>query len=300
MIALILLPGFGCSSTPDFSSDKDAAVLNTIRPFGDSITYGVGFSPLAEGLLLIGDTPGGGYRGWMTWMYFARWGVPPFSTTGLMAGASNRQQWWPNMFINTAVHDGYPGWRNDQLIAIASLKPGRPATKTLVHAGTNDFLQGADAGTAQSRLKALLKMLRSKNGGTTLYVAQIIPVNANKYKPLLPTSPTAATINANINTYNKAIPGILGSYGKAVPVDMHNILTEDDDYISDGIHPSCRGYLKMACTWVGAITGKGLPANCNPLNPAFKEAVANVCKNEPKETRISPRDILKAISGQKK
>lgn len=285
-LILALATGLRCSSTDIVALDRDAATLNVVRPFGDSITFGVGFSPLAQGLIPMANSAGGGYRGWLTYMFFAGSGFA-FSTTGLLTAGSNYQQ----ATSNTYWHDGYPGWRNDQLTAIAGLNTAAPATITLVHAGTNDFLQNAKADEAAQRLTVLLTTLRAKNPQSRLYVAQIILLNS-KYGngPPGSTAGNYQQINSRIADYNQNyVPRIAASVTPpAVVAPVVQALTTDADYIGDGIHPSCQGYLKMACAWFGPATGKPLPSTCSGLG--FTQAVATVCPStEPAPVEFLPR-----------
>ncbi|TGL60476.1 GDSL-type esterase/lipase family protein [Leptospira sarikeiensis] len=255
-----------------------------IRPFGDSITYGVGFTidggcPIYEILQYICMPPGlkgGGYRGWMTLLSF-----PPqadgivFTTEGYQSGGSYVQQW----FVNTQTHDGYPGWTIERLTPVA----GRPSFSdiTLVHAGTNDMWQVLQiqnptdaqmdqiAATTGQNLFNMLNILLNTNPKTYIFVAQIIKTSAPQpgSKPF-----DYNTVNKLIAKYNSYIVNNWinlppSSRERMTLVDMHSTLQPVTDYFQDGIHPNASGYLKMACSWVRAI--KAQPANqqdpCNGI-----------------------------------
>ncbi|WP_232224638.1 GDSL-type esterase/lipase family protein [Leptospira fainei] len=240
-----------------------------IRPFGDSITYGIGFTndwkcPIIEIGQFVCMPPGqrgGGYRGWLTLLSLTMGDGIVFTTEGYQSGGSYVQQW----FTNTQTHDGYPGWTIEQLTGIAV----RPSFSdiTLVHAGTNDMWQVLKiknvtdaqidqiAATTGANLFNLLNTLLKSNTRTHLFVAQIIKVSA--------PGPGAysfdyETVNKVIFKYNNYIYNNWynqppESRARMTLVDMHHTLMPGPDYSVDGIHPSALGYMKLACTWIRAI-----------------------------------------------
>lgn len=280
--ALILVGSFAAQAQPAYN--PTAPLL--IRPFGDSITYGFGFGSYTAFCPVYGPgqtwcgqplTYGGGYRGWMTAyaLYTNQVQAPiplTFMTEGHQSGNSNLEQW------NTAtqVHDGYPGFRNDQLLPIAKLPSF--ATVTLVHSGTNDIAQcvfpnlypwfecptaagASPQQTAQAIFAKLVQVVTSllqANPKTQVFVAQIIPFGnaANK----------AAELNALRGPYNELIGSqLVGSLpanlrSRVTIVNMQNSLDLNADYSADGVHPNSSGYFKMSCNWIKAI--QNLPVPC--------------------------------------
>ena len=95
---------------------------------------------------------------------------------------------------------------------------------------------------APDRLSALIDHITATVPTAEVFVAQIIPL-ANSGQ------------NAQVRTYNAAIPGIVSSKvsaGKHVHlVDMYDALTTAD--LADGVHPNAGGYDKMAAVWYTAL-----------------------------------------------
>ncbi|MHB1279564.1 MAG: GDSL-type esterase/lipase family protein [Bacteroidia bacterium] len=267
---------------PDANSSRDTI---TIRPFGNSITFGIGFADntycpvYAAGQSQCPATPvnwGGGYRGWMTLILNNNQNIF-FKTEGHQNGGSNLLQWQ----TSTQSHDGYPGFWTHQMIDPSKMPSS--ADITLVHAGTNDlfwtFVFNAYAGKDTSwsvapfadTLFTVLDNILSANAKTKVYVAKIIKVYPGSM--VLPSA--AAPLNAKIDQYNErieqkwmALPPELKS--RVTVVDMNSILTSASDYTLDGVHPSRTGYLKMACSWIRAINGIGMepgdPCSCITTN----------------------------------
>ncbi|BDA80272.1 SGNH hydrolase [Leptospira kobayashii] len=257
---------------------KQSASIPIIRQFGDSITYGYGYvqcygTPgICMGTTINGGQIqqcmtcavymwGGGYRGWMTELALQPSNQFGFATVGYQCGGSYTSQWQ----TNSMSHDGYPGFRTDQLVPIAMLPS--VASITLVHAGTNDFAQGKSVDWATQNLTQIVKNLIQQSGNGTIYVAKIVRF----MKPA--ASCTKCTDNTVLNplvkTYNEWIDQKLANAigtkfsNQVVIVDMYDALTLATDYSFDGVHPSPAGYQKMACSWIRAI--KKMPSL--PENP---------------------------------
>ncbi|WP_010412943.1 GDSL-type esterase/lipase family protein [Leptospira inadai] len=234
-----------------------------IRPFGDSITYGIGFTddwkcpvyPIGQYLCMPPGQKGGGYRGWMTLLSISGDGIV-FTTEGYQSGGSYVQQW----LSNTQTHDGYPGWTIEQLTPIANYSSF--ADITLVHAGTNDMWQiltiknptdaqiDQIASTAGANLFTLIDILLKKNQKTHVFAAQIIKV--------APPKEGYDTVNKVILKYNNYISNNWynrppENRARMTLMDMHHTLQPGPDYSPDGVHPSTLGYMKMACSWIRAI-----------------------------------------------
>jgi len=273
----------------DLAAETGGSEPLLIRPFGDSITFGIGF---VDWSVCRGDNHwgnicmpppawGGGYRGWMTYFALRNQDIG-FLTEGYQSAGSNLQQWE----TNTQAHDGYPGFSNSQLTNI----PGQFsfATATLVHAGTNDILQGAQkmaqdpsllpdpiAHAAQQDFYALLQNLAARNPTTHFYVAEIIPI--------APPYPHANQASQILDKYNRLLKSeciyLPPEIRKRITfVDMQHILDPAHDYDNpagppkwSGIHPNWSGYAKMACTWIKAIKGELQPGNPDSLCPGTSE-----------------------------
>jgi lysophospholipase L1-like esterase len=140
-------------------------------------------------------------------------------------------------------HEGHSGWRIDQLDAniVTWLRNTTPHT-VLLHIGTNDVAQNFDLPNASNRLSALIDHITATVPGVEVFVATIIPLGS-------------ASLEANVRTFNAAIPGIVQSKASAGQhvhlVDMHSALTAAD--LADGVHPNAGGYDKMAAVWFSAL-----------------------------------------------
>ncbi|TGK41405.1 GDSL-type esterase/lipase family protein [Leptospira andrefontaineae] len=281
-----------------------------IRPFGDSITYGIGFTDdwqclmytISQNICMPPGFKGGGYRGWMTLLSLNGDGII-FTTEGYQSGGSYFQQW----LVNTQTHDGYPGWTVEDLTPIA----GRVSFSniTLVHAGTNDMwpilkIQNPTdaqieqlANTTGQNLFNMLNVLLTSNPKTYIFVAQIIKV--------APPFAGYETVNKVISKYNSYIannwPNLPpSSQARMTLVDMHNTLQPGADYFTDGIHPSANGHLKIACSWIRAI--KAQPANqqnpCDGITTG--KAVKQLTPSEEETKQMTPpKETLERILKRK-
>jgi lysophospholipase L1-like esterase len=191
-----------------------------IQPFGDSITMGYGAID--------------GYRGWLV-------ASPPnvgapVRMSGLSAENSSPWLW----SVSQQMHSGYPGYRVDQLTPwIQTNYVG--ANAILVHAGTNDLLQGQGYINAAYDLEIMIRWLIVYNPTARIIVAKIIPF-AGVY----------AFLNGEVAAYNASIDGIVyrlkvEGYSKVDVVDMNTNFPATT--LFDGIHPDATGYVWMANRW---------------------------------------------------
>lgn len=175
----------------------------TILPLGDSITLGVA------------STSGTGYRGPLAAL------APAIVFTG--------SQGTPPL-----LHEGHSGWRIDQLAAIAqtTMATYRPAY-VLLHAGTNDTVQGY---TAASMLTSMAQLL------DTLAAAQVLLA-------LIPITPYAtAAQQAQEQAYDDGLPALAATRPTVRIVDMRAT-----EISADGVHPDDAGYEQMAAVWAAAL-----------------------------------------------
>ena len=240
-----------------------------IEPFGDSITAGVGSTPFTAG-----RARGAGYRAWLDYappvvdleLVGARDDeVPETLPTGYGFLYDSGAGDWAQPY-----HSGVPGWRIDELNAVVSagyaLKPSSAAPHiVLVHAGTNDILQGASSAVASWRLEQLLKAVAQRYPAAKVIVAKILPLAG-----------IHAGLNATVTTYNngsvypyvqsvaQTVAKLNATYpGKFSVADMNtNYWT---GYLADGIHPSDYGYADMAVRWSVAIKNIAASAGCTAL-----------------------------------
>lgn len=240
-----------------------------IRPFGDSITYGLGFADgtycpvYANGQQPCPNPPvnwGGGYRGWIAYILKNSRNII-YTTEGQQSGGSNQFQY----ATATQRHDGYPGATTIDLISKSTLASS--ADVTLVHAGTNDIFWRVvllrncswPVNPIADSLFVSVRNILAANPRTKVYVAQIVKFVAGTM--VLPS--VVDSINTKVDQYNQQIVRKWNELPTQMKervniVDMSSVLSSTTDYISDGVHPSREGYLKMACTWIRAINGMPL------------------------------------------
>jgi lysophospholipase L1-like esterase len=190
-----------------------------VMPLGDSITDGI--------------TVSGAYRTSL-WQRFVSGGYKVDFVGSLSGGPAA---------LGDHDHEGHSGWRIDQIDAniVGWLRTYQPHT-VLLHIGTNDVLQNNNVANAPARLSALIDHITATAPTAEVFVAQIIPLSNSGQ-------------NAQVRTYNAAIPGIVSgkvSAGQHVHlVDMYDALTTAD--LADGVHPTAGGYDKMAAVWNAAL-----------------------------------------------
>ncbi|MCM2388359.1 phosphatidylinositol-specific phospholipase C domain-containing protein [Streptomyces albipurpureus] len=188
-----------------------------VMPLGDSITLGVGSS--------------------------TRTGYRPALAAELADEAVTAQ------FVGSQVdadgvtrHEGHSGWRIDQLQAEieAWLFEAKPNVVTL-HIGTNDMNRDYQVATAPQRLGALIDQIHTASPDTAVVVASLVPA-------------TDPAVQARVNAYNAAIPGIVSSRAaqgyKITQVSMGGLTTAD---LNDNLHPNNAGYTKMASAFLGGV-----------------------------------------------
>lgn len=220
-----------------------------IEPFGDSITYGW-------------SSAIGGYRAQLV-------ASPPIVGGYLlpiqMVGAQNDVASFPNLTaLNQQYHSSVPGWRIDQLWGAVETNypvyPGfTPPGIVLVHAGTNDIIQGWDAGTAGVRLTELLTALGLKYPAAKIIVALIVPFGP--YVNVGYGVQDGAELNARAAAYNAQIPGVVAGLNAVQPYGIPRYFTVDmsssfpiEHLQIDGVHPDDVGYAAMATRWRGMIS----------------------------------------------
>ncbi|WP_328650099.1 ricin-type beta-trefoil lectin domain protein [Micromonospora sp. NBC_00330] len=205
-----------------------------VMPLGDSITDGFNV-PGGYRINLWQRLAGGGY-------------TVDFVGSGFNGPAS----------LGDHDHEGHSGWRIDQLDAniVTWLRVTDPRT-VLLHIGTNDVNQNYNLASAPARLSGLIDKIRSTAPEADVFVATITPESD-------------PNLEARVQAYNAAIPGIVAQKGSRVHlVDMHAALTTAD--LADGVHPNAGGYDKMAARWYAAlqaVPGSLVPAGGPPVGTA--------------------------------
>jgi len=194
-----------------------------ILPFGDSITYGLGFA--------------GSYR------------VELFSKavmTGHHITFLGSQMNGPAMVAGMTFpnkNEGHSGWKIDQMLPLIP----SPALSVvpdiiLVMIGTNDIAQSDRVSGAPMRLGVLIDKLIGAAPNALIVVATLTPLGFS---------------NAGVETYNAALPPVIkqrADAGKHVQlVDMYTGFPTSE--LADGVHPNQQGSARMAGVWYAAIGG---------------------------------------------
>jgi lysophospholipase L1-like esterase len=189
-----------------------------IMPLGDSITWGVGSSTTSS------------YRADL-WRQLVTGAGLAVDFVG--SGQSGS--------LPDTDNEGHSGWRIEQLTA--SIDGWLAATTpdvVLLHIGTNDMNQNFDIANAPARLGQLLDRIRTDTPAAVVIVAAIVPS-------------TDATVNARVNAFNAAVPGVVASHPNARFADLNTTIGAAD--MADTLHPNDGGYAKMASLWYSALEG---------------------------------------------
>jgi len=178
------------------------------------------------------------------------------SQTGVAGGAPL----FPNFDQN---HQGHSGYRADQLRdnIVNWANANRPDV-VLLHAGTNDLLQGQGSSGTSTEIGQIIDNLRTVSPGVTVLLARIIP---------------GATIN--VNSLNNSITNLAASKNTAqspvILVDQQSGFSASGD-LYDGIHPTQGGEQKMSAKWLAALTSVLPPVAPPPPPPAGTVFVSNL------------------------
>ncbi|WP_457513336.1 GDSL-type esterase/lipase family protein [Streptomyces sp. TE33382] len=205
-----------------------------VMPLGDSITLGVGSG--------------------------ARTGYRPALAASLTGHTSTLEFVGSQVDADGARHEGHSGWRIDQLQAnVETWLAGAKPNLITLHIGTNDMNRDYQVATAPQRLGTLIDQIHTASPDTTVVVASLVPA-------------TDPVVQARIDTYNTAIPGIVADRVqrgyKISQVSMSALTTAD---LNDNLHPNNAGYTKMAAAFLGGIatvTGKGWIKETVEVKPA--------------------------------
>lgn len=195
-----------------------------VMPLGDSITDGYNIP--------------GGYR-----IDLEDKGIPINFVGSLSNGPSS---------LSDKNHEGHSGWRIDEIqgSVVNWLNTYQPQYVLLL-IGTNDVLQNYNLSQAPNRLATLIDTITNTLPNANVFVGTLPPLSNSGH-------------NANVVTFNNAIPGIINqrrSQGKLVhQVNLYNALSTSD--LADGVHPNASGYSKIATQWYNALVPLvGTPAS---------------------------------------
>ncbi|MCP5531676.1 MAG: DUF642 domain-containing protein [Akkermansiaceae bacterium] len=144
-------------------------------------------------------------------------------------------------------HQGQGGARIDQIQANLNgwLESIDDPDVVLLLVGTNDFWQSYNLGGVQARYTNLIASIAQQRPFAKIVVAS------------LPPRIDSGTIEAQQNSFNAAIPGIVAqqaALGRQVTfVDLHSALGSGD-FSPDGVHPTSAGFSKLGDRWFPGVT----------------------------------------------
>ncbi|KAF9887793.1 hypothetical protein FE257_009599 [Aspergillus nanangensis] len=143
--------------------------------------------------------------------------------------------------MEDSQHEGHGGYTINQIEQASAIGVYAEANIVLLHAGTNNMKNDADAARAPDDLRSLIDYIYENSEDAVIFLAQIIPSSTLSYQP-------------RIATYNEKVAEIYDEYKddkKMVLVDMHTAL--GDGHLADNLHPNDSGYAIMAQQWMDAI-----------------------------------------------
>jgi lysophospholipase L1-like esterase len=140
-------------------------------------------------------------------------------------------------------HEGHSGLRTDQIRKrMHNWLPGNDHDWVLLHAGTNDVLQGTSITLARNELGRIIDQLRDSNPNVGILIAQIIPnLPANEFA-VSQLNDEIASLAADKDTAGS--PVILVDQYSGYSSAQHNY---------DGIHPNDAGEARIADRWFDAL-----------------------------------------------
>jgi acyl-CoA thioesterase I len=162
-----------------------------------------------------------------------------FDFVGSLSGPSSG----PGAPLADRDHEGHSGLRTDQIRArINNWLPGNDHDWALIHAGTNDVLQGTSISAARTNLSVIIDRLRARNANVGILLAQVIPNLPANESAVVALNDEIASLAAQKNT--AASPVIL--------VDHYSGFNAAGQTY-DGIHPNDSGEAFMAARWAEAL-----------------------------------------------
>ncbi len=150
-------------------------------------------------------------------------------------------------------HEGHSGLRTDEIrTRLHNWLPGNDHDWALIHAGTNDVLQGTSISAARTNLSKIIDQLRSANPNVGILLAQIIPNLPANESAVVALNDEIVSLAAQKHT--AASPVIV--------VDQYaGYNTFTDNY--DQIHPGDEGEALIAARWFEALRPR-IAEYCTP------------------------------------
>jgi lysophospholipase L1-like esterase len=196
-----------------------------VLPFGDSITFGIGFD--------------GGYRVELFTKAVNAGQKITFVGDSQVANGPAMVAGMPFPRLN----GGYSGFTIAGITADGTFNKAFTTTPDIVllHIGTNDIGGGGPQGM-RDRLSMLIDKIVMRAPNALVVVAQIIPLQT--------------ATNQTLDTFNSLIPALVqmkADQGKhVVIVDMHTGFMVN--MLGDGVHPNQTGYALMGDRWYSVIS----------------------------------------------
>ncbi len=249
------------------ASSSGAAEAVRVYPIGDSITYGNTYS--------LVSTPGG-YRGVLD-QQLTRLGVA-HQFVGSQAGNST-----PVLdATGQNHHDGWPGWRVDQIDAAITgwIAGGVTPDVAIVHLGTNDIAQRFDPGTTYptgdgrvnygdpvqratfvahltARLQGLVDKLQALRPGVRIAVSDVVPISSagGTGAPHAATSDYAAAVQGLVGAEQAAGDRVVFAsvFARFVAATPNGPVVVPGLLSPDNVHPTPAGYAVMADVYDDAV-----------------------------------------------
>ena len=184
-----------------------------------------------------------------------------------------------------ADHEGHPGWRTDQILALGSGALAGQPRAVLLLAGTNDVLQRVPVATALGNIGSIVDTIAATDPAIRVFVGTIPPITMD-WPRQGQNIVSAAVLNADADAYNTGLRNLVAAKAaggaRISLVDFNADLVYEDpadpanDFYQpgDGIHPGQAGYDQMAALWFAALAASDvfLPAAPSEVNAVALDA----------------------------
>ena len=142
-------------------------------------------------------------------------------------------------------HEGHPGYRADQLLAGLSrwVSEATAPDIVLLHAGTNDILQGEGVASTVQDLRLIILTLRYYNPNVKVLISKIIPTS----DPVVNEQIEALNVSINNISYS------MNTGNSQILIVDHYSGFDADRLTYDGIHPNSQGSQQIASNFYNAL-----------------------------------------------
>jgi lysophospholipase L1-like esterase len=231
-------------------------------------------------VLALGDSITQGGQGYASYRYplwyalvSAGYAVDLVGSRDFLNDGAPNPALYPGYFTSfDRDHEGYWGWRTDQIAPIAQgLAAAAQPDVVLVHLGTNDIGQQGAAGVANAdaNLRLVVQNLRAAVPDLTILLARVIPIGPGS--SYFANATQVAPLNAAIDD----VAADLGTPASPILVVDPNAGFDLGTMMqSDGLHPDQDGEAFLAGVWLAALAPLLPPPDPNgPIavsNPSFE------------------------------